>query len=847
MIRINSLEKFFNKGKENEIHVINDVTLELPKSGMVAIFGRSGCGKTTLLNVLGGLDGFSGGSVLIDGNDIKSNTDEIRNKYVGYIFQNYNLSKGESCFDNVANALRLCGMNDEEEIAKRVNSALANVGMEKYAKRLPDTLSGGQQQRIAIARAIVKSPSIILADEPTGNLDEANTVKVMDLIKAISRDRLVILVTHEANLVAHYCDTVIELADGKVSDIRSNSGASGLRVRDKNNIYLSEYERRDIKSSEAEIEYYGDAPDEPLKIRVVNRDGKIYIQVGNPKAVILDSASEIKLVEGSFEGENISEGANERVVDISAIPPLEVKKTGKLFNFMSSLKSGYRENFKGGKRSKKFMRLCLMLFAAVIVFMSATFGTAFTEASKAAERYNKNTFYVYSNDGDVAAGLLEGAKNPDTGIDFISTKRTYPLRDTVISFNAGAFETFNTDTYDVFDNDTFSKPFSANAVMLDTTLTKDLPLLAGRNPEKESEILISSALADKLIENSSLGYVKNYEDTVGFILKTRINNEQPAVCGVVASPESAIYLNPMTLARSLNARAPVFVYPASDYGISVLSGEAICVIAETDVNIPESGEGKVLGMSFKISEKIQINREEDGKISSLSFHEAAYLVSDEDYMELSKRNGDSDSIVSYEVTDYHYTDHLLIPKNILSYAMIHSNNPEATAKWLSDNYGNIETPMRELPALMTPGAVYDEMISEYKSEIFIGAVSIIVVILLMSLCMYFIMRSSLISRIKEVGIYRAIGVSKKNLVFKFFAEALLLALLTVFIGYILSGAFIYACLGISSLVSSIFYYPLWMAASILLILIAVTIFAGILPVLLLLRKTPSEILAKYDI
>ena len=193
MISIKGLNKFFNKGKQNEIHVINDVSLQLPEKGMVAIFGKSGCGKTTLLNVIGGLDSFDDGELYIENKDVRKNTDDIRNRYIGYIFQNYNLNKAESCFDNVAAALRLCGMTDEREIAERVMAALKNVGMENYAKRYPDTLSGGQQQRIAIARAIVKNPKIILADEPTGNLDEANTVMIMDLLKAISREHFLSL------------------------------------------------------------------------------------------------------------------------------------------------------------------------------------------------------------------------------------------------------------------------------------------------------------------------------------------------------------------------------------------------------------------------------------------------------------------------------------------------------------------------------------------------------------------------------------------------------------------------------------------------------------------------------
>ena len=151
MITIKNLNKFFNKKKSNEIHVINNVSLKLPSKGMIAIFGRSGCGKTTLLNVIGGLDKFDSGEVLIDDENIKKHTDDIRNERIGYIFQNYNLDYNISIYDNVATSLQLLGIKDKKEIEKRVMAALDNVGMQKYARRNPQTVSGGQQQRVAIA------------------------------------------------------------------------------------------------------------------------------------------------------------------------------------------------------------------------------------------------------------------------------------------------------------------------------------------------------------------------------------------------------------------------------------------------------------------------------------------------------------------------------------------------------------------------------------------------------------------------------------------------------------------------------------------------------------------------
>ena len=220
MLKLQNVDKYFYRRQINQIHVINDTSLDFGETGMTALLGPSGCGKTTLLNVIGGLDKPDKGRIYINGEEITGRTagkvDSIRNLNIGYIFQNYNLIDNMTVFDNVAMVLRMVGITDEQEVRDKVSYALDLVGMYRYRKRYTDMLSGGERQRVAIARAIVKNPSIIIADEPTGNLDSANTLEVMNIIKAISREKLVILVTHEESLAEFYADRIIRLRDGKV-------------------------------------------------------------------------------------------------------------------------------------------------------------------------------------------------------------------------------------------------------------------------------------------------------------------------------------------------------------------------------------------------------------------------------------------------------------------------------------------------------------------------------------------------------------------------------------------------------------------------------------------------------
>ena len=215
-IKVENIVKTFNRHSRNANKVLKGVSFELPDKGLVCIFGKSGSGKTTLLNIIGGLEKADNGKVYIDGECTSGKTDKIRNAKIGFIFQNYYLEKGYTIAEILRNQMIIAGFKDEKEIERRTEEALKLVDMERFKNKLGDALSGGQQQRVAIARAIVKGSDIILADEPTGNLDAENTMKVMDILKEISRTQLVVIVTHEVSLIKKYADSHIKIVDGEL-------------------------------------------------------------------------------------------------------------------------------------------------------------------------------------------------------------------------------------------------------------------------------------------------------------------------------------------------------------------------------------------------------------------------------------------------------------------------------------------------------------------------------------------------------------------------------------------------------------------------------------------------------
>ena len=259
MIKITNLNKYFYRNRDNEIHVINDSTIEFPETGLVTLLGESGSGKTTLLNVIGGLDDFEKGEIEIDGNVIKKykskKIDKIRNEKIGYIFQNFLLLKQKTVYENLQLVLNMYDL-DNKSIDERITYVLKAVGMLKYKKKKVSELSGGQQQRVAIARALIKAPSLILADEPTGNLDEKNTIEVMNILKKISKTTLVILVSHEKRVAYSYSDLIIELKDGKIVGSKELENNSNYQYEDDQNIYLKELNYESIDSQTVNLSYY---------------------------------------------------------------------------------------------------------------------------------------------------------------------------------------------------------------------------------------------------------------------------------------------------------------------------------------------------------------------------------------------------------------------------------------------------------------------------------------------------------------------------------------------------------------------------------------------------------------
>lgn len=218
MLTLKNIKKIYKTGDITQV-ALNDISINFRKNEFVAILGPSGSGKTTCLNVIGGLDKYDSGDLIINGKSTKefndTDWDAYRNNSIGFVFQGYNLIKHLDIVSNVEIGMTLSGVSSQEK-RKRALEVLEKVGLKDHVNKNPHELSGGQMQRVAIARALVNNPDIILADEPTGALDTKTSIQIMDLIKEISKEKLVIMVTHNSTLANKYADRIVEFEDGKI-------------------------------------------------------------------------------------------------------------------------------------------------------------------------------------------------------------------------------------------------------------------------------------------------------------------------------------------------------------------------------------------------------------------------------------------------------------------------------------------------------------------------------------------------------------------------------------------------------------------------------------------------------
>lgn len=812
MIELKNVNKYFYRRKKNEIHVINNTSLKLDDTGLVALLGPSGCGKTTLLNAIGGLDNINSGSIYINGERISKRSshsvDRIRNLNIGYIFQDYYLVDDMSVFDNVALSLKLCGIKNKEEIKKRVNFVLEKVGMYRYRNRAASMLSGGERQRVGIARAIVKDPNIIIADEPTGNLDSKNTIEIMNIIKSISKDRLVILVTHESELAMFYASRILKIEDGTIVSDETNSHDIDLDYKMDNKVYLLDMKNhKNIDNENVNIDYYSDS-DNKLDITIVVQNGNIYIKSKN-KVDVIDSNSGIELVNDHYQ--KISKNIyNEYNFDFHEIIDNNYKKKySSVYNIFNSIKNGFSKI-----RNYSFIKKVL-LFG---FFVSGMFVTYSASSLFSVNNINDSDFvtlnknYLVVDKMNVTTKEIEDIER-DPNVNYV-----IPGKSTVnFSFEINDFH--QTSDYE----------FKMMGSLSSINMLSDQDIINGRIAKNKNEVVIDKMIYDNILLNPSASVKNAGVLTVGDMLNRQIylGNLKYTIVGIsnTNSPSIYTYESEFTNIISLNKSVT-----STTYGSYI----------EEEVSNNLLFDYKIYKDSIKLKKgNYPVN---DYEVIINEIHSEEYKIGK--YLDY-KVNDKKLKVVGYYTSSNTDIDYYFVNNNTIKYNNIRNNDgfvifakdKDAALKKYSDLKLNIRDS-------------YNYSKSNYIKDRRIAAKSnVIFAIIIMSVSLieiYLIVRSSFLSRIKEVGIFRAIGMKKIDIYKMFFGEIFTITSIFSMLGVVFM-TYVISQLSKIQYISNNYYMNGFIFIGIVLFIYVFNILIGLLPVIGIVSKTPAKILSRNDI
>ncbi len=894
MIKINNIDKYYFKGESREIHVVNNVSLELPSSGLVTLLGVSGSGKTTLLNIIGGLDKYDSGSIDYFGNKFnKYNAEEIdlfRSKNIGYIFQNYLLIENLSVYNNLKEALEIIGVYDLEEQRKRIEYALRKVGLYKYRKKKVKFLSGGQMQRVSIARALIKNVEIIIADEPTGNIDSENTIEIMNILKKISQKTLVLLITHELQIARFYSDRIIQIKDGQIISDGSIVDKGTLSNQNDRKLYLGDYQNQNFNHETIDLNLYYDETLGNTSLKIIIKNDTIYVSSNNKIVNVNDSSLEV-VNEKSVVVENPV--VEEFDFDISWHK--EPEKFSKWQLFLKTLKNGFVEFFTT-KRGKIAFMIIFMLLGSIMgiaainvtkyVYTDTSGVYADPNVNVIMEKEEYKTFIGPKQNMNIISeandkGLIKEFVPIKMISEYIMIKINHVQRETATL--SGFIAGYNNDLELI----TGTKPYG-NEVAISKNVADEI--LSQINMDKDYQMLLNRSFTYYGIDynivgiaaddnhfiyvdpahlyNSSVDFNRKDELAFGFseayrgyyqiVEGSNLETNSDIIVSESLKHKYELKLNTEYVIGNNNIKIVGFFKPNDDISVNhILTTDYNLIGYRLNLSsngeqyayhefflgyLPESYYEIVSGKLPTSKDEVIVNINSGLQINSyiqtkkiVGFYQIKY----QDY----KFGSDTsfDDLVITSPSSYFDATIVSGYQESFYYSGIYVGFiPNEGAEAFFNEEG---CTMISLNEYQTTYLIKMNKLDQSFIPIFIGFLLLFVIFYT-----YFSNRSKMINEIYKIGVYRSLGASKKSIIDKYLAFNFAQTTLSSIIGYVITFIiYISFTLYIGDIIPSNFsFQPLVMIIGIIIIYL-INIFVGILPICLLLRKTPAEINSKYDI
>lgn len=852
MLQCKNIIKDYVSGDEI-VHALKGVSLSFREHEFVSILGQSGCGKTTFLNIIGGLDHYTSGDLIINGKSTKDYSDKdwdtYRNHQVGFVFQSYNLIMHQSVLSNVELALTLTGVNKEER-RKRAIEALNKVGLSDQIHKKPTQMSGGQMQRVAIARAIVNNPDIILADEPTGALDSATSVQIMEILKEISKDKLVIMVTHNPQLADEYSSRIIRLKDGSlVSD-------SNPFNEQEMNVDMSVLKRPGMSFKMACSLSLNNLMTKKARTLLTSFAGSIGI-IGI--ALIMSLSHGMQSYIDQMENDTMASypieiQANSSDMSTLMTTMMGMKKESKEHNDSKIYSRPYVEDVLESLSSSKKNNL-----SAFKSYIESSKGKEFRKTAKAIEYdYNLN-LQVYNENTD--SGLVQVSPNgllDKLGMSdmmsiqsqfmdssamtndqvWLSLPESKKLRDDEYQLVEGKWPTnYNEVVLEVDENNEITDYALYSLGLLDQDeLVKNYQKILNGETDKISKTNLKSYSVDdilnlkfRLVLNSDL-----YQKVNGLWIN-QSENESYMKDVVSKSPEIKVVgiIKPSDSTVSQPTMGGVYYTKAmEEYVTSKTENAQIVIEQKTNPNIniftqAEFASGQKMSMSNLTNEQMM-------QLSSMSQEELMNYMNT--YNENINATYDS-NLTKLGVVDYSN------PTKISLYAS--SFDGKEKLGDLITSYNKKQTKSNVITYNDFIGTMLSSVTSVVNIISYVLIAFVSVSLIVSSIMIGIITYISVLERTKEIGILRSIGASKKDITRVFNAETFIIGLISGVLGILITLVLnIPICMVVENMtgVSHIAKLPVNGAVFLIFIDLVLTILAGLIPSKIASKKDPVEAL-----
>ena len=864
MLQLKNITKNYLSG-DNEVQALKGIDIEFRESEFVSILGQSGCGKTTLLNIIGGLDRYTSGDLIINGKSTKEfkdkDWDTYRNHSVGFVFQSYNLIPHQTVLANVELALTISGVGKAER-RKRAIEALQKVGLGDQINKKPNQMSGGQMQRVAIARALVNDPDILLADEPTGALDSKTSVQVMEILKEISKDRLIIMVTHNPELAEKYSSRIVKLLDGKIID--------------DSNPYKSSEE--DVKKSKDKKDKSGKAS---MKFTTAVRLSLNNLMTKKGRTFLTSFAGSIGII-GIALILSLSHGMqsyiNKVEEDTLSSYPLTIQEASIDVTSMLEAMMGNGEKEEHNDNKIYSRPIVNNILETVSTKLQTNNLEEFKKYLESGDTDIKNYINAIQYEYNLNLNIYKQNEdktyqqvNPSKVFDELGFGEMMESRQSTSSMMSGSMTMTQTDVWnEMLDNQNLLQ--SQYDVLAGKWPTKynEVVLIVDENNEVSDYTLYSLGIKDIKELNESMEKIKNkekvevgesesysYDDLLNYKFKILLNtdyykksgnawqdmsNDDEYMKNVVDNAEEITIVgiikpNEETVSSS-GAGMIGYTKELKEYVINKINETEIVkeqkenpnINVFTGIEFPENQNS-----SFDYS---QLTDEQRMYMATLSEAELAELM--KNYAENSTATYDS-NLSTLGVVDLNKPSTINIyPKDFESKDMITTRISEYNDKQTNDGKEeNVITYTDIVGVMMSSVSTIINVIS-YVLIAFVG-ISLVVSSIMIGIITYI----SVLERTKEIGILRSIGASKKDVSRVFNAETLIIGLVAGLIGIVVTlllnipiNMVIKSMVGISNISK----LPTVGAIILVVISVGLTMIAGLIPARFAAKRDPVEAL-----